>query len=151
MHALRGITRARLATFIAAQPLFSVADALAELRRRQADGKSASKFVGVFEGFVARYRSEDGVLVWAIMLGEGTDPAILGWQPAAASGGGGDGGGALVLAGTRERGSSVVIGEGVTARVLPAAAARAGFVAVISAQGSISICMLSPFSIAFMR
>ena len=53
MHALRGITLARLATFIAAQPLFSVADALAELRRRQADGKSASKFVGVFEGFVA--------------------------------------------------------------------------------------------------
>ena len=53
MHALRGITLARLATFIAAQPLFSVADALAELRRRQADGRSASKFVGVFEGFVA--------------------------------------------------------------------------------------------------
>ena len=92
---------------------------------------------GVFEGFAAKYRSEDGVLVWAIMLGEGTDPAILGWQPAAASGGGGGGGGALVLAGTRERGSSVVIGEGATARTLPAAAARAGFVAVISAQGEV--------------
>jgi len=94
-----------------------------------------------FEGFLAKYRSADGVLVWVQLLGEEAEPSILGQQPRrkdAASGVANFG--AIVVAGTRHSTGATVLGEfkGALRTPLPASpGGRSGFVARVSVAGEV--------------